>query len=94
MSGPPVGAEYLRNMKLKIFPYLTRHTFRTTNMEIIKARQEMFQCELRSVQAVRPVVRGFTCPRFQLLGLGLGLGQGLSEYLWGREFFCSLDDFG
>jgi len=35
------------------------------------------------------LVQGSTCPRFQLLGLG----QDLSEHLWGSEFFCSLDDF-
>jgi len=41
---------------------------------------------------VCPVVRRSTCPKFQLLGLGLG--QDLSEHLWGSEFFCTLDDFG
>jgi len=43
----------------------------------------------------RSLVRGSTCPRFQLSGLGLWLGQDLSEYLWGSEFFAvwmTLDD--
>ena len=49
--------------------------------------------ESRGPSGVRPVVRGSTCPRFQLLGLGLG--QDLSEHLWGSEFFAvwmTLDD--
>ena len=39
------------------------------------------------------LVRRSTCPRFQLSGLGLG--QDLSEQLWGSEFFAvwmTLDD--
>ena len=49
---------------------------------------------------VRPVVRGFICPRVHLsevpgLALGLWSGQDIPEHLWGSDFFAvwmTLDD--